>query len=770
MSKRRTGITLNIGGGVAVASGVILWTRAWEYILWPLWQLPDLGQDWRWLALVLVLGGTGIAAGGILLLRRAKMERLQARRLKWTISHDSARDDPIGMDAEDLLSRVPVAASLAKQLRAIQAPNGYVVAVMGPWGSGKTSLINLTRRRLEEDPVVPVLEFNPWMFSGAEQLVEIFFREIAGQLRLKEGRLAAISSEIETYGQLLSPFSSVPVAGPWIGRIANAAGAVAKFSNRRTATEVRDALSDKLAALETPLIVMIDDIDRLLPEEVRDVFKLVRLTASFPNVVYVLIFDRPQVERSLDRSGVEGRAYIEKIVQLPIDLPSVPGTLLLNQLGRALQDALDDVEVKQFDRSRWPDVLAEVIYPLVVSMRGVRQYGAAVRGTLDALGDQIEAVDVLGLEAVRIFMPDVFAAIAAARRALTAPSPSGARDSHESEFQRLVEGLLEVAGENREIVRSIIERLFPASLHRVEGPHNGSEWLAIWLRARRVAHLDVLNFYLERHWNAGIHAFADAERAFSLLADRSGLEDFLNSLDEGHLEDVVAALRVYEEDFPVEAVPVATVVLLNLLPKMPPSGRGGLFVVEPRTVVSATIRRLLRRLPDQDAVGEVVANILPGITSLSSRLQLVDLVSSKDSVRGQLASKSFIAELEAAVCDAVDQSTTDSLLEEWDLLRLLAWAQRKSGKRRALAEVDHVALNAKLLLLARTERVMQTMGDRAVVREARLHWDTLLNVYGGEEKLRRAVELLKGQAAGDAALAEVVELADKYLSGWKSDD
>ncbi len=63
---------------------------------------------------------------------------------------------------------------------------GAVVGVLGPWGSGKTSLVNLTRDEFEAAGVT-ILDFNPWMFSGAEQLVASFFVELAAQLKIRPG-------------------------------------------------------------------------------------------------------------------------------------------------------------------------------------------------------------------------------------------------------------------------------------------------------------------------------------------------------------------------------------------------------------------------------------------------------------------------------------------------------------------------------------------------------------------------------------------------------
>ncbi len=58
-----------------------------------------------------------------------------------------------------------------------------------------------------------------------------------------------------------------------------------------------------LSQLDKPIVIVLDDIDRLSTNEIREVFKLVRLTASFPNIIYVLAFDRLRVELALQEQG-----------------------------------------------------------------------------------------------------------------------------------------------------------------------------------------------------------------------------------------------------------------------------------------------------------------------------------------------------------------------------------------------------------------------------------------------------------------------------------
>lgn len=320
-----------------------------------------------------------------------------------------AADNPITRPEEDALGRAKPARSFAAQVLSPDSTEGVVVGVLGPWGSGKTSFVNLARGHLK-DSGVTILEFNPWMFSGADQLVQAFFVELSAQLKIRAG-LAEIGKLLEDYGETFSGLGWLPLVGPWVERGRAATKAVSKLLQRRKEGigGRRSKVQKSLALLEKPILVVLDDIDRLTTSEIRDVFKLVRLTANFPNVIYLLAFDRLRVEQALGEQGIPGRDYLEKILQIGIDLPAVPADVLNSQIFKSIDATLAKIEDPGwFDQNVWPDVFMEIIRPLIRNMRDVRRYVAAIHGTVRDLGGQVALVDVLALEAIRVFLPDVF--------------------------------------------------------------------------------------------------------------------------------------------------------------------------------------------------------------------------------------------------------------------------------------------------------------------------------------------------------------------------
>ncbi|MEO7720414.1 MAG: P-loop NTPase fold protein [Pseudolysinimonas sp.] len=418
-------------------------------------------------------------------------------------------DNPIESKAQDVLGRAPLAHDFARSLRSLDSSRGAVVGVLGPWGHGKSSFINLMREEFAADPKLAVIDFNPWMFSGTQQLVDHFFDELATHFKqLKDPTLKAAAKLIEEYGESIS--SVAGLLGP-LGVLGAAVfrGSAKTLSRHRGARDKYRKASELLAKLEQPLVVVIDDIDRLTSEEIRDVFKLVRLTASFPNVIYLLAFDRARVEEALTEPGIPGRTYLEKIIQLGFDLPATPPGVLRSHVFSALDASLSGLEGEpRLHMERWPDIYVEIIEPLISNMRDVVRFAASVRPTLYDLAAEIESVDLFAMEAFRIFRPDMFLELRTMTLTLTETAPGG-REAPERKER--IQALVTSAGDDAEVVRSLIRRVFPAAQRHIENNNYGAEWKPIWRKEHRLAHADFLAMYFNRVAPASLKAFRLAE-------------------------------------------------------------------------------------------------------------------------------------------------------------------------------------------------------------------------------------------------------------------
>lgn len=682
----------------------------------------------------------------------------------------SAADNPIRTPAHDRIGRARAAEHFATSVLRLDAGEGLVVGVLGPWGSGKTSFVNLSRPAFE-NCAVTVLDFNPWMFSGAEQLVQSFFSELSAQLKLKPG-LAEVGKGLEEYGDIFSNLTWLPVIGPWIERgqdLAKLVGGVLQRKKEGVAGQ-RAKVDKALRELRSPIVVVLDDIDRLNTSEIRDIFRLVRLTANFPNIIYVLAFDRRRVEDALSEQGIPGRAYLEKILQLGFDLPAIPDHVLNQQVLDCLNAELDGLpNMGNLDQKLWPDVYMEIVRPLITNMRDVRRYTAAVGGTVRALDGQIALADVLSLEAIRVFLPDVFHRMPTAVAALTTPSDGSyrARDVHDH-LKAEIQALIDCAGAKASVVTALIERLFMAAQRHISGMNYGGEWSRQWLRERRVAHPDILRLYLERVAGEGLLAFNQAEIAWGLMPDADAFSAHLNALDRDQIVDTIASLEAYEDEVTPERVLPGVVVLLNMIPTLPEKERG-MFDLGTQMAVGRVVYRLVRSQNSEAFVERLVRDALPLLETAFAKLTLVQMVGHREGIGHKLVPEEVAKEFERTWRAAFLELDVDALAGEPELLRSFLIASREAEAHEPPAVVPaDVRVTRRLLLSAQSESRSQAMGSRAVTKSARLAWKVLVDIYGTEEVLRQRIDELRVVSFEDCS--ELLQLADRYLGGWRPKD
>jgi hypothetical protein len=679
-------------------------------------------------------------------------------------------DNPIQLPEEDAIGRTPAAQSFVRQVLTVDTTEGVVVGILGAWGSGKTSFVNLARHEFQNNQI-SVLDFNPWMFSGAEQLVESFFIELSSQLKILPG-LAGVGKDIEEYGEAFSGAAWLPFIGPWIEHGSDVAKGIGQLLQHRKEGigKRRKKLKDALSKLEKPIVVVIDDIDRLSTSEIRDIFKLVRLTANFPNIVYVVAFDRERVETALSEQNIPGRDYLEKILQVAIDLPVIPEHVLNKQVFSAMDKALARTGTTiKLDEQVWPDIFMEVIRPLIKNMRDVRRYAAAIHGTVESINGQIALADLLALEAIRVFLPDVFKCLHGAIDGLTTTSGAtyGMR-SEPPELKLQIESLISKSSLHAGVVHSMVDRLFPAAKRHLGGSHYGEDWKRNWLRNRRVAHEDILRLYLERVAGEGLLAFTDAEHVRRYMSRRDLMERYFSTVDADRLQDVITALEVYEEQFKPEEVVPSCIVLLNIMPTLPQKQRG-MFHFGTDIIVTRVVYRLIKSLDNPENIETSVRQILPEISTLSAKLALVDMVGHQEGVGHKLIPEDAARKLEMEWQDEVRNATTQKLTQEHNLIQIILDMKRRIITTERQFNIDSSpALTLAILRAAKGESRSQAFDSRAIRSTPQLAWKVLIEIYNDEETLKTRIEDLKNTQPDNAG--EILALADKYLSGWRPNE
>jgi predicted KAP-like P-loop ATPase len=401
-------------------------------------------------------------------------------------------DKPISKPSEDRYGIDPFAKALAASIEKMPSPEGTVIALNGPWGSGKSSAANLVLHHLKEakSEEITVINFACWWFRGEEQLALAFFRELYAGLGVSLGErfknlLPKLGARLLRAGAMVGP--AIDLAGaPGIGTVA--AGGMNWLSGLirqdDTVEKLHAELSTALAEQNKRFIIVIDDIDRLAPDEALLIFRLVKSVGRLPNVIYLLAFDRLLAEATVqEKYPTEGPHYLEKIIQAGFDIPEPRQDDLRQELLEQITEICGTPDAD--DMIRFMNVFYEVIAPEIRTPRDLIRLTNNLAVTWPAVGNDVDRADFIGLEVFRLLRPAIYRALRSNKERLTTtPGSSGWTLEQRSQFDK---ALLPTAAEaDRERLRQALVRLFPplGSVwgNVVYGEHSKAEWS----RERRV--------------------------------------------------------------------------------------------------------------------------------------------------------------------------------------------------------------------------------------------------------------------------------------------
>jgi predicted KAP-like P-loop ATPase len=208
------------------------------------------------------------------------------------ISPDRPGEDPVS----DRLGYAPFAKHLADSILRLPSSEGLVIALYGVWGTGKTTMLNYVRHYIRQSPAgqqPTLVAFNPWWFSGNEDLIRAFFGQLQAHLGRAGGASGILRNKLADFSEMVS---DIPLPYAQVGKVA----AKALRTKPKDVTKLKEEISNALVKQKKRILVTIDDIDRLGSEEVRAVFRVVKAVADFPNITYLLAFDKRVVTQSLE--------------------------------------------------------------------------------------------------------------------------------------------------------------------------------------------------------------------------------------------------------------------------------------------------------------------------------------------------------------------------------------------------------------------------------------------------------------------------------------
>jgi predicted KAP-like P-loop ATPase len=550
-------------------------------------------------------------------------------------------DRPKEHPDEDCLGRAGFAENLAEKIQAWQQKDSLVIGLEGPWGSGKSTIKNFVLHCLKAEGKVPHVEFNPWQFSGDDRLFEEFAVVVAsvlpskGKKAKKRKELWSRYSSYLCYGskvtgalKLAASFSGIPGATLLLDQATQALDALGEMTSKGADTigggtepleNVKAQLTETFRKLDGPLLVVIDDIDRLTNEEVALVFRLVKANADFPNLVYLMIYDRDYVEKSLDKiTSSKGSEFLQKIVQMPIPVPAPHVQRIhreaLNCMDRIVS-GLPGNPASGWDKERWSNLWVLGLSRYFTDLRRSYRYANSCSFLLDNLRScecmEIDVMDFLALEVLRFFEKSVYDRIQVSGDILTG------RSSDSDGERKLDDLLLDILNHatDRVAVQEIVSAIFLSAKSRWENMGYGDSFMREATAKMRICSSDHFEKYFQLALPPG---GLSRSRIEQVLQNKDSRESLTRIFDEAiRMEYVVPLLQALEHhntlDEQTDPLPylLALCDSVDSFPDQQVPIGGGILDVHPSTyAIWAVLRSVSKRRGEDKRADLLEATIL----------------------------------------------------------------------------------------------------------------------------------------------------------------
>ena len=560
-----------------------------------------------------------------------------------TKTHIFSADSPKVEPSEDELDRDGFSQEIARTLATWRSKETLVVSLSGEWGSGKTTICNFIKYHLRKiDPDSLIVDFNPWEWSGQEKVFEGFFwqigslfgktdREKKTRRLLKRWRwlrvtLQATGAVSETLPKwipttigALSAFGLVAGAAlqSWwatisagalssialVSYLVNIPERIAKYlqddRQEETLDDLRDEIAEELDKLNRPIIVFIDDIDRLTDTEVALLFQLVKANVKLPNIVFFLMFQKSVVTGAICKLTSEnGDKYLRKIIQVEWETPTASEAqimpILLNGINRVLSECGPQIE---WNKVRWTSTFYEGLWPYFDNLRDIHRFLGNLEfyfrlqtksGILE-----VNPIDLIAIEVLRAFDSDAYIGLAHTikwnEQFETAVSWRGEKALEEMRTKMsAISDKGDRTAEKKTALKVIFENLFPQIFEKQNEKDE-------FLKTLRICHSEHFYKYFRGSVDAkNVYAARWAE-FLRAMNEPSAIDELINqSIKDDKLEQFLTQLWVGRNDVPIAAMYTVVKALFDAGDQFP-KGSVGIGMFDPETTCVRFIRfRLLK--------------------------------------------------------------------------------------------------------------------------------------------------------------------------------
>ena len=587
-------------------------------------------------------------------------------------------DKPIESSEQDLLGRTTFSKQLGEAIYKYDGKDGLVIGVFGKWGTGKTSILNMVVNEInylsendEEKPII--VNFSPWNYTDKDNLISLFFRVLKNKLNMDkyEEVRKKIGKALTDYSDALDALTLFPMVGSGLATILKT---IAKAQGAELAKDVdidktKENLVSVLGDTNQKIIVIIDDIDRLTNIQIRDIFQLVKQVGNFPNIIYVLSMDRDVVCRALESvHDIDGAEYLEKIVQIPFEIPVLMKPKLKEIFLAKLDDTVNDISDDNVNINKyyWSEIFINCIEPYIKTLRDVNRVINTFQFRYKLLSIETSLEDVVALTTIEVLEPQLYQWIGSNKDLLcsTANYSSLFVSMEKKGYREYIVNELKNIGINADIAIKFLTTLFPVFANEM-GFNNSGHLSSNIKESLRIAQEERFDSY----FMFDLRAIPVTRYVINDCINKMALNDLITTItqinNDGNIEYFIDELRSLVDTIPYDRLGLLSSVILNQLYTF--SNNSGFFRLSAYTKAEFLTFDIMSRINDESERYSLIKNVLENINkeqlgTLASFINKIEishgrLAGKEENIDKQLISLHYLNNIEEIYISKINEIT-----------------------------------------------------------------------------------------------------------------
>ena len=257
-------------------------------------------------------------------------------------------DTEITAADHDLMGLADRARAFAERVLNEGSVDSLVFGIDAPWGTGKSSFVNFCIEywRTDCSTRTVVFKFNPLRYESKANLLEKFIDGLVETLQ-QSAFIPELGPAMSEYSRLIRAKEGLSIGGIKLNL----------FFLSQSVDDAYEALQSVLARSQKKIVIIVDDLDRLPLEQVKDILFTIKVGFPLPNVSYVLCYDTDNIASG--RLGSEDvREFLEKFVNVKVGLFLDPEALARYVSTNLEVVLMDHPHIDPYTRTKIQDTVA----------------------------------------------------------------------------------------------------------------------------------------------------------------------------------------------------------------------------------------------------------------------------------------------------------------------------------------------------------------------------------------------------------------------------